>query len=247
MAACCSNEHVYVLGRSSCDEDWQLKHDIAAHTDWVEQTRLSLDSTVAASVSQDCLLRVWSVSSGERLAQFDQADAALWALAMGRTKASESIMLTGGADRVIGQYDAGRLALVRQLPEHHRSAISSLCISQTGNLFLSGSSPPSAECVMWDRRSRLPIITLPSHTGAVSGVSIVEDRSLAFSCSWDKTIRVMDVRGGSGSGHGDKLTIQVLRGHSGCVMDLDVVEDGSGRVNLLSGSADKTVGDWREK
>ncbi len=89
-------------------------------------------------------------------------------------------------------------------------------------------SPDPKPLQVWSCR-----YNLTGHEGWVSAVAISPDASLLASGSFDKTIRIWDLKTGE--------LIRTLTGHAASVVSLDISPDGQ---TLVSGSFDRTLKLW---
>ena len=76
-------------------------------------------------------------------------------------------------------------------------------------------------------------ITLQGHSNWVYSVSISADGSTIVSGSYDNTIKIWSMKGGS--------LLRTLEGHSSYVMSVSISPDGS---TIVSGSDDNTIRIW---
>jgi len=75
--------------------------------------------------------------------------------------------------------------------------------------------------------------TLEGHSASVTGVAVTADGKRAVSASFDRTLKVWDLKTGS--------TLRTLEGHAGAVYGVAVAADGK---RAISASYDKTLKVW---
>jgi WD40 repeat protein len=113
----------------------------------------------------------------------------------------------------------------------HTSNVSSVDISQDGNIIVTGSNDNTA--IIWDTKSNKVIHTLSGHTSWLNSVAISQDGSKIVTGSGDNTAKIWDVNSGK--------VIRTLIGHSDHVYGVAISVDGN---KIVTGSRDKTAKTW---
>lgn len=101
----------------------------------------------------------------------------------------------------------------------HKDAITSVAVTRTGRLILSGSHDNTV--IVWDTQSGTPCYFLTGHQGSVTRVGLSLNEKIAVSCSSDRTVRTWELDSGE--------CIRVLKKHNACVVGVHVFDD-SGSV-----------------
>ncbi|MCX6147676.1 MAG: T9SS type A sorting domain-containing protein [Candidatus Kapabacteria bacterium] len=113
----------------------------------------------------------------------------------------------------------------------HTSNVSSVDISQDGNIIVTGSSDNTAK--IWDVVTGKEIHSLTGHTSWLNSVAISQDGSKIVTGSGDNTAKIWDVNTGK--------VIRTLIGHSDHVYGVAISVEGN---KIVTGSRDKTAKIW---
>jgi WD40 repeat protein len=187
----------------------------------------SPDGRRLASASDDRMIRVWDMASGQSVAILKEHSAAVRSVAFspdGRRLASASW------NQTIRVWDVASGQSVATL-KGHSDAVLSVAFSPDGRRLASASSDRTVR--VWDVASGHSVATLKGHSAAVRSVAFSSDGRRLASASSDRTIRVWDMSSGQ--------RVATLKGHSDAV--LSVAFSPNGRC-LASASSDRTIRVW---
>lgn len=142
-----------------------------------------------ASVSNDCLLKIWDLRTGRLFHTLTGASAPLYAVAY---SPDGRWLVAGGADKLVHVWNAQTLKREKQLPGHS-NRVTDLAFSGDGSLLASCSKDKFV--ILWDFAELSPIQTL-EHPLSVSGVSLSADGKLVASVD-GATLRVWNASDGA--------------------------------------------------
>ncbi|MDA1054559.1 MAG: hypothetical protein O3C40_29360 [Planctomycetota bacterium] len=171
----------------------QMRLEILAHSDWVNDLTYSPDGRLIASASQDATVRMWDSHTGELLTTL--RGHALSANGVCFTPTGNAVVSSGG-----GQLD-GNL-LLRDVStgdllggfRGHELAVRSIAVSPDGQTLVSCSFDKTIR--LWDIATFEQRAVFTGHTEKVSGVAVSPNGSTLASVSPDATVRLWDVSSG---------------------------------------------------
>jgi len=140
-----------------------------------------------------------------------------------------------GKSAISGSFDSSaiRWSLERNAAEQvlrfHESAVNAVAILKDGRLATGGED---ARIAIWTPGEPAPALKFEGHTAPIVSLAISPDGSMLASASWDRTIRLWPLSGG---------TPRVLEGHSQNVNGVAFSADGK---HLVSAGYDATVRIW---
>ena len=189
-------------------------------------------SAVAVSVEKDLLLvgredhrlRLYRLSSGSEVAQWDARDGIV-----------TSVALSPGASKALSGAESGTVRLwdvaggTSEEWRGHTGAVVTVAFSRDGKLALSGSEDTAVR--LWNV-STGSFVVWSGHAGSVRCVAFAPNGRQALSASWDWSLRYWDVETG---------TSVAWYGHGMGVEWVAFSDDGT---KALSGSQDHTVRLW---
>ena len=91
----------------------------------------------------------------------------------------------------------------------------------------------NGKIIRWNSQTRTIVNTIEAHEGRAFAVALSSTR--LWTCGWDKTVRTFDLE--------SCIPESIMSGHEDSVDTIRLVDAG-GKMQLWSGSADKTVGIW---
>jgi WD40 repeat protein len=200
---------------------------IAAHSGRVNAIALSDASPWVVSGSEDHMVRVWDLSSGQLLHTLSGHSAAVRAVAM---SASGEIVVSGGRDHIVRVWNA-RAGTLEKVLRGYRKWVNAVAVSRSGAVAVSGAADGSV--TIWDIPAGVQRHRMPQDGGPIRGVALHPGEVLAFSGASDGSIAVWDIASGA--------RLRTLSLHCGAVWSIAVSRDG--RL-LFSGGADKTIRVW---
>ena len=197
------------------------------HTNYVRSVEWSANGRRALSGSDDNIVRLWEVESGQCLRVLEGHSKSVNSVAW---RADSRLLLSGSVDETIRLWDVESGKCLRVL-EGHTDSVWSVSWCADGRHALSGSADNTLR--LWEVESGNCLRVLEGHTKSVYSLGwSVDDRSV-LSGSADNTVRLWDVDSGQ--------CLRVLEGHTDSVLNVAWSADGR---RALSGSADDTVRLW---
>lgn len=188
---------------------------------------LSHDHQTLVSGSEDGLIRMWNLDSGQ-FRPLAGHQAAVYAVAI---SAEQNMIVSGSQDKTVKIWDMQSGVLIDTLTGH-QDAVRCLAFNTERQLIASGSWDKTVK--IWNLQTRTLVHTLKGHQDRVIAIALSKDGHILASASRDKTIKLWDVQTG-------KL-LQSLTGHLDWVL---AVEIGSNGETVVSGSSDRTIKIWQ--
>ncbi|KAJ3108104.1 hypothetical protein HDU97_002339 [Phlyctochytrium planicorne] len=173
------------------------------------------------SAAEDGCLAIWQNSTAVRTIRGHEGSVTAVCVT------PEGRVYTGGADRVVNEWDpaSGRRLWVLQ---GHTKRVTALC-SSAGRLYSGGNDHTVR---VWDMASGRCLFVLEQHTDWILGLCL--GRDLLYSASKDGAVKVWDTSSGQ--------CLRTLKGHAGGVKTVCIA---SGK--LYSGGDDKAIIEWDVK
>lgn len=195
---------------------------------------ISPDGQTLANSGVNKIIQVWHLETGKELLTVMEDSKEIIPIAF---SPDGQFLASGGKDIKLWQLNTGK-----KLCTLKKSSIGVgvVAFSPDGQTLASGDNGNNIE--LWQLHTGKRLHTLRGHSsGFLAGVKLTGVRSVRFSpdgltlasCSYDKTVKVWDVKTGQ--------EIHTLRGHSDRVLSLTLSPDGQ---LLVSCSADKTIKIW---
>ena len=252
-----------ILASGSWDDTiklWRLStgrkiHTLIGHSNWVNSVAFSPIprnasyqgdgsglpiglSSILASGSADCTLKLWLLSTGKEICTLTGHSDSVLSVAF---SPDGEIVASGSADYSIKLWRLSTGTRIRTLTGHS-FFVNSVTFSPDGQILASGSSDKTIK--LWQVSTGREIRTFTGHSDAVCSVAFspippisVDQgglRGIVASGCWDKTIKIWEINTGK--------EICTLSGHSNYVRSVAFSPDGQ---TLASGSDDDTIKIWR--
>ncbi len=183
----------------------------------------------ALSVSDDGVLRIWSLTSGQILKEFS-VESPVRRVAV---HPNGRLALLAASDGSVPLLDLESGAIVRRL-RGHQAAVQAVAFAPSGDLALSGDA--DGVLILWNVATGEAQRRWVGHHTAVLSVAFSPDGRYALSGSADRTVGVWDLTSGD-------FRLR-FTGHSDAVTDVDFTPDGR---YALSASEDTSLLLWDPK
>jgi WD40 repeat protein len=200
--------------------------ELRGHTEEIRAIRVDSGTGKIVSASSDHTIRVWDRVVGTSVPL------------LGHTSVVNCVaftpegdrLLSGSLDKTIRIWNLSNGTCEKILSTQDEGGAESLCVTPSGHELIAGFNDGTIR--IWNISSGLHISTWLAHNGAVKVIKYHLDQQYIISGSADHTIKIWDLQ--------NKKEIYVLDGHSGNVIDLEILPDGK----IISGSYDGTMKIW---
>ena len=162
------------------------------------------------SAGHDARIRIWELASGTVQRELQGHRGGIRAV---RFSPDGKLLASASTDSTVRIWDAVSGAQ-RQLLAGHKKTVLTLAFDAAGARLASGAMEPQIR--VWEVAGGKQLGMLEGHTEAVAGLAFAPDGQLASS-SWDRTVRLWDLRRGTG---------RVVGRHQGRVYRLALSPDG---------------------
>jgi len=189
-----------------------LRHDVAAHSNWVFAIEWSRDGSKIVTGGGDNLIH-WFDAEKPALPMRTLRGHSNDVHAVALTKNGKTLF-SAGDDRQMLIWDARESQLKKRIDGHARQ-IPALELSPNENVIATGSRDHSIK--LWNKDGKLRD-TLIGHTADVVALGFSRDGSKLASAGWDNTARIWDVRTGKAT--------RIIAGEANRVSGVAFSEDG---------------------
>jgi WD40 repeat protein len=204
-----------------------LRHQVAAHSNWVFSISWTKDGAKVITGGGDNLIQWFDARApGASVRTFRAHSNDVHAVVL--TRDGKTLYSTGD-DRQIVAWDVEQGAARRRFAGHARQ-IPTLALAPDEKLLASGSRDHSI--VLWDTRTGLLRDTLVGHTADVVSLAFSPEGALLASAGWDYTVRLWDAKNGK--------AVRVLLGHPNWVSSVAFSPNGK-RLASSSGGQLRVV------
>ena len=212
---------------------WRCVHNLKGHSASVNSLAFSPDGQTLASGSDDSLIYLWNLSTGQRKPTFFLSLKSVLSVAF---SSDGQKVISGDLDKTITRWKLSTKESVTFSGSSnslysHSGYVYSIAISPDGKTLASGSADKTIK--LWNLHNEKLIRTLNGHSDTVFSVAISPDGQTLASGSADKTIRLWSLN--------SYQPTRILTGHSGWVMSVTISPDGQ---ILASGSGDSIIKLW---
>ena len=190
----------------SCSHDGTLKVwdiekgdallTLRGHEDWVTCLAVTEDGQIAVSGANDKTLRIWDLANGRLLHTLSGHEDHLQDVTV---LSKQRRILSASWDRTLRCWDLDAGKELAVLDQTSDLAYTAVAVSRDERIAVwacgVGSDDPRVS--VWDITDNRKLFTFAGHTSMIKSVAISPDGRRAASCSWDQTIRIWDLLGGT--------------------------------------------------
>ncbi|KAH6845648.1 hypothetical protein B0I37DRAFT_356096 [Chaetomium sp. MPI-CAGE-AT-0009] len=203
---------------------WRLRRTIEGHSSsYVHWVAISPDSTVLASASADCTIRLWDIETGQLQRTLEGHSEPVYSVTF---SPDSTVLASASADCTARLWDMETGRQRRCLSD----SCYSVAFSPDSTVLASGSADHTIR--LWDVETGQVRRTLQGHTDHVCSVAFSPDSTVLASASVDCTIRLWDAETGQ------------LRQTLECNSEILSVAFSPDSTILGSASTDKTIRLW---
>ncbi|HEY9904885.1 MAG TPA: serine/threonine-protein kinase [Candidatus Sericytochromatia bacterium] len=206
-------------------QKWQCLHTLIGNSA-VNSVAISPDAKILASGSDDQIVRLWNLETGEAIASLNGHSHFVKSVAF---SPDGTILASSSDDRTIKLWNLSQHQEICTLSGHSH-AVKSVTFSPNGNLLASGSWDKTIQ--LWNAKKGIRENILTGHGLQVTSVAFSPCGNFLASASCDRTARLWELPSGLSS---------TLEGHAWAVFAIAFSPDGT---TLATGSDDNTVILW---
>ncbi|TEB18327.1 hypothetical protein FA13DRAFT_1803821 [Coprinellus micaceus] len=197
----------------------------------VECLAISPNGNTAAAGSEDGIIQLWDVQSGQPVGKPMGGHMNMVTSVCFSPDGSK--IASGSEDMSVRLWDMESGQAVGEPMEGHTDRVTSVCFSPDGSKIASGSYDHSVR--LWDMESGQAVgEPMEGHTSGITSVCFSPDGSKIASGSYDHSVRLWDMESGQAVG-------EPMEGHTSGVTSVCFSPDGS---KIASGSYDHSVRLW---
>jgi WD40 repeat protein/tRNA A-37 threonylcarbamoyl transferase component Bud32 len=194
---------------------------------WLNSVAFSPDGRLLAFASDDCMVKIWDVTTGQERRTLSGHTARVLSVAF----SPDSCLIASASDDCMVKIWDMATGKERRTIRGHTFGMSSVAFSPDGRLLASASADGTVK--IWNVVTSQELRALCGHTASVRSVAFSPDSCLIASGSWDNTVKIWDVERGQEQ--------HTLSGHTHELNSVAFSPDGH---LLASASWDGTVKIW---
>jgi len=179
---------------------------------------------IIASSSEDKTIRLWDLQSGVCFKTLQGHKSGVCSIDL-----LGNILISGGNDQTVMLWDVCNGACLKSLKGYSNAIEPVLFFNE--EIIIGGCEDGSIR--FWNITTGLCQKILTGHTDWVRSITINQDRSILYSCSYDKTVRIWDISSG--------ICKQIFKEHKDCVKTVSINKDDT---ILASSGYDKEIKLW---
>jgi small GTP-binding protein len=210
--------------------DVESKHitaNLSRHAGSACSMAVTRDGRVAVTGGADGVVRFWDISIRWMREHARRHSARINSVAV---NVDGSFAASGSSDGQVCVWDVAGAKLVASYQFDGR--VNSVCFLPDGDVLVGGTDPRN-RLVIWRPNDKKDLVKLPGHSSSVSSVAISADGVRAVSGSWDRTVRVWDLKTCN--------QMATLEGHKQEILAVDIGDTG---MIAVSGGGDSEVRLW---
>lgn len=199
---------------------------LKGHTGPVMTVSFFQDGLMVASGGRDSTIRIWNLFKKDSVKVLRNHNNAVNQLSY---SLHGNKLFTGGYDNVINIWNVDKYVIEKSIK----------CNGLLGAIFPEGSRAVLSQgenIVILNLDSNYISASLSGHSSSVCAIALSKDYAVAASGSWDKSVKIWDVK--------DGRLLKTLNGHNDGVLSLSISPDGE---RIVSGGFDKKVNVWTVK
>ena len=208
------------------DAQAAMLYSLTQHRQAVNDVTFSADGKLAATASDDQIVRLWNASNGTLLHEFKGHLSPVISVSF----SPDGRILASASESLVQLWDIETRYSVQAI-EGHIGALQGVAISSNGQLL---ATAVANRILLWSLEDQALRHILLGHTDLVYHITFSPQGNMVASASADQTTRIWDVITG--------IATQTLSGHQGAVMDVSFSPNGQ---LLATASESQTVRLWR--
>ena len=169
---------------------WKLMRVISGHTGWVRALAVEPGNEWFASGSNDRIIKIWDLASGQLKLSLTGHVSAVRGLAV---SARHPYLFSCGEDKTVKCWDLEYNKVIRHY-HGHLSSVYSIALHPTIDILVTGGRDSCAR--LWDMRTKVQIHALTGHTNTIASVVAQSVEPQVITGSHDTTIRLWDIAAG---------------------------------------------------
>jgi WD40 repeat protein len=207
-----------------------------SESDRMYSVKYSPDGKFFAGSSSDKTIKLWSLKSGLCIRKFVGHDDWVRAISFSNDGLK---LLSGSDDKTVKIWDVITGECLKTL-EGYSAQIRALSVSPNGDEIFVGCEDNSLQFIQWEKNEHVRARSRSlAHDSRINGISFNPDKRLLATASFDKTVKLWNLRGSVAFDE-----IAILKGHTGCVNTVLFSPDSN---FLASAGADCSVKLWNLK
>ena len=212
------------------DASGKVLHKLEGNSAPVTALAFNADGTKLASVGGDRIIRIWDTQAGTKLKELKGHTAPIMAVAFG----GNSLLITGGIDKVARLWDIGKDGPVQTFPAN-KSMISAVALRADGKQALVGSADGML-CIYDVTGAPKETASVSAHLSGVGAAVYGPDGTKIATCGGDTLVRYWSL-----PEMGAPSMLAEFKGHTKPVSSVAFSSDGR---FIVSGGGDMVVRVW---